>query len=184
MEDLKKILAELLREISFLEAKVDEVIKPLEETSVTLPAASESLQDVITFTERAVNQVVELLEAINENSQVIEKEVEFLLKLSPIPSIESRLINVRERNRDNINKLLQILTLLSFQDLASQQLKKVISTLEELKRGIIKIVVSSVERMEVSREQKERILGKATEMLTGDRISQTDVDALLNELGL
>ena len=46
------------------------------------------------------------------------------------------------------------------------------------------MVVSSIELSPDNTETKEKIIGKATELLTGDRISQYDVDDLLKEFGL
>jgi chemotaxis protein CheZ len=101
-----------------------------------------------------------------------------------VRSIQDRLEEIREKNRENINKLLEIYTLMSFQDLSSQQLEKVIESLENLKKSIIKLVASSIESMDLEKEQKEKISGKVTELLTGDRVSQEDVDDLLKQLGL
>jgi chemotaxis protein CheZ len=184
IEDLKELVKQLLEEIRKMEVKIEEVSKPLEETSSALPMASASLEDVIRYTEQAVHQIIDALNQINENSQVIEKDVEFLLRFSPVRSIQDRLEEIKEKNRENINKLLEIYTLMSFQDLSSQQLKNVIEFLEKLKRGIIKLVASSIESMGLEKEKKEKISGKVTELLTGDRISQEDVDELLKQLGL
>ncbi len=184
IEELKDLVRQLLEELKNLEGKVEEVSKPLEETSSTLPMASASLQDVIQYTEQAVHQIMEALNEINQNSQVIENDVEFLLKFSPIRSIQDKLEEIRDKNRNNINKLLEVYTLMSFQDLSSQQLKRVIDALESLKRNIIRIVASSMNRLDLEEEKKEKITGKVTEILSGDRINQEDVDELLKELGL
>ncbi len=184
MEELKELVRQLLEELKNLEGKVEEVSKPLEETSSTLPMASASLQDVIQYTEQAVHQIMEALNEINENSQVIEKDVEFLLKFSPIRSIQDKLEEIKDRNRDSINKLLEVYTLMSFQDISSQQLKKVIEALENLKRNIIRMVASSMDKLNLGEEKKQKLTGKVTEILSGDRIYQEDVDELLKELGL
>lgn len=42
MGDVKQLVRELLKEVKSLEAKLDEVVKPLEETSSTIPIASGS----------------------------------------------------------------------------------------------------------------------------------------------
>ncbi len=184
IEDIKELIRQLLEEIRSMEVKIEEVSKPLEETSSTLPMASASLEDVISYTEQAVHQIMDALNQVNENSKIIEKDVEFLLKFSPVRSIQDKLEEIREKNRDSMNKLLEIYTLMSFQDLSSQQLRKVIESLENLKRSIIKLVATSIENMNLEKEQKERISGKVTELLTGDRVSQDDVDELLKQLGL
>ncbi len=47
MEDVRHLVRELLEEVKSLESKLEEVIKPLEESSNTLPSASGSLEDVM-----------------------------------------------------------------------------------------------------------------------------------------
>ncbi len=184
MEDVKQLVKELLEEVKSLETKLDEVVKPLEETTSALPMASGSLEDVIKFTEQSVHQIMGILNDLMSELQEFQKDIDFLLNLNPIGSIRQRLEGMKERSQRLSNLILQVVTLMSFQDLASQQIKKVIEVLEELKKTILKIIISSVEVSSLSDEQKEKIVGKATEMLTGDRIFQEDVDKLLEELGL
>ncbi len=61
MEDVKQLVRELLEEVKSLEAKLNAVVKPLEETSSTIPMASGSLEDVIKFTERSVHQIMGIM---------------------------------------------------------------------------------------------------------------------------
>lgn len=184
MEDLRALVRDLLEEVKSLEGKLDEVIQPLQESSNAIPSASGSLEDVIRFTESSVHQIMSILNSLMEEVNKINEEVEFLLNLNPVSSIRARLESIKERALNLSNMILQVITLMSFQDLASQQIKRVIEVLDDLKRTILKIIVSSIEASGLSIEQKEKIVGKATEMLTGDRIFQEDVDQLLEELGL
>lgn len=184
MQDVRELVRELLEEVKSLEAKLDEVVKPLEESSNTIPMASGSLEDVIKYTEQSVHEIMGILNNIMTDTDKIQKEVDFLLSLNPVASIKNRLENIKGLSTNISSLLLQVITLMSFQDLASQQIKRVIEVLENLKKTILKIIVSSIEASGLSLEQKEKIVGKATEVLTGDRIFQEDVDKLLEELGL
>lgn len=184
MQDVRELVRELLEEVKNLEAKLDEVVKPLEESSNTIPMASGSLEDVIKYTEQSVHEIMGILNNIMTDTDKIQKEVDFLLSLNPVASIKNRLENIKGLSTNISSLLLQVITLMSFQDLASQQIKRVIEVLENLKKTILKIIVSSIEASGLSLEQKEKIVGKATEVLTGDRIFQEDVDKLLEELGL
>ena len=184
MSDLKDLVRTLISEVKALESKVEEILKPLEETSSVLPGASGSLEDVIRFTEESVHRIMDDLEQINKDLQVISDNVDYLSKLSPIPSISSRLETIKIKNQEIQQKVFEVISAMSFQDLASQQIRKVIEVIENIKKVIVKIVLSSVDANIVSGEKKEKIVSKATEMLTGDRINQEDVDALLKELGL
>ncbi len=184
MSDIKELVKSLISEVKTLEDKIEEIVKPLEETSTILPGASGSLEDVIRFTEQSVHQIMNTLEQVNQNIKVIDENVGYLLSLSPTQSIAERLWTIKEKNQENASKVMEVITLMSFQDISSQQIRKVIEVIENVKRTIVKMVISSVDTAIVDQEEKQRIVSKATEMLTGDRIFQEDVDALLKELGL
>ncbi len=184
VEDVRNLVKELLEEVRSLETKLDEIVKPLEESSSRIPSVSGSLEDVIRFTEQSVHQIMGILNDMSEGLKKTQEDVDFLLNLNPVGTIKNKLESIRDRTTTLSDLLLQVITLMSFQDLASQQIKGVIEVLEDLKKTILKIILSSIEASSLPEEQKEKIVGKATEMLTGDRIFQDDVDKLLEELGL
>jgi len=184
VNDLNDIIKQLLEEIKNLETKVEDIKAPIEETSDLLPSASASLQDVIEFTEKSTHQIMSLLDAIEANSKKIDEDISNLLKLKPTKTINGILEEIKSLNQDNLNKLIEIYTAMSFQDITAQQIKKVIQAIEDTKRRLLQMVVSSIEASEKDETTKEKIIGKATEILTGDRINQDDVDELLKEFGL
>jgi chemotaxis protein CheZ len=184
VNDLSNIVRQLLEEIRNLENKVEDIKTPIEETSDLLPSASASLQDVIEFTEKSTHSVMTLLDAIETNSKKIDEDVDTLLKFNPTKSINAILEDIKHLNQDNMNKIIEIYTAMSFQDITAQQIKKVIQAIEDTKRRLLQMVVSSIEATEKDETTKEKIIGKATEILTGDRIDQNDVDDLLKEFGL
>ncbi len=182
--NLSGIIKQLLEEIRNLETKVEEVAKPIEESSKTIPSAADSLRDVIAYTEKSAHEVMSILDIMEKNSQIIKENVEFLLNLNPFNTIKEKLLIIKEKNDDNLSKFLDLYSAMSFQDLTSQQIKKVIEALEDTKKRLLMIVMNSINKEDISEEKKEKIIGKATEILTGDRINQDDVDALLAEFGL
>jgi chemotaxis protein CheZ len=184
VNDLSNIVRQLLEEIRNLENKVEDIKTPIEETSDLLPSASASLQDVIEFTEKSTHSVMTLLDAIETNSKKIDEDVDTLLKFNPTKGINAILEDIKHLNQDNMNKIIEIYTAMSFQDITAQQIKKVIQAIEDTKRRLLQMVVSSIEATEKDETTKEKIIGKATEILTGDRIDQNDVDDLLKEFGL
>ncbi|GAB6072367.1 protein phosphatase CheZ [Venenivibrio stagnispumantis] len=184
MEDIKKELDELVKKIKELEGKIEENTKPIEEASSFLPSAADSLRDVMKFTEQKTKEIIDILDLVEENNKVINQTVKELLSLNPIEPIKSKLELIKEKNEDNMNQILLVYTTLSFQDLSAQQIKNVIEALEDIKKILIKIIISSIEAGSLHVENKDKVIGKATEMLTGDRIFQEDVDNILKELGL
>jgi len=125
-----------------------------------------------------------LLEVINKNSEEIKKDVEFLLSLGPIPKVRERLESIKARNDENINTLLELYTHMSFHDLAGQQLRLVLQVLEKLKSSLLDIIVSQVTAgKDLKEEEVSGIKGKVSELLSRERIDQSDVDKLLEEFG-
>ena len=163
---------------------MEDIKAPIEETSNLLPSVSGSLEDVIAFTEQSTHNIMSLLDNIERNSNKIGENIETLLKFNPTKTITSLLTDTKQLNQDNLNKLVEIYTAMSFQDITAQQIKRVIQAIEDTKRRLLQMVVSSIELSPDNTETKEKIIGKATELLTGDRISQDDVDDLLKEFGL
>lgn len=185
MEDIKKILSSILNEAKVLEEKIEQISKTAKHTGeVVAPSASESLREVIKFTEESTNKIIEQIDKVEQNCKDIDKIVEELLSLSPITSIKEKLYFIKDKNAENMNTLLRVYELFSFQDLSAQQIKEVIDILEDTKKNLLAIAVSSIESSNLSEENKEKAKGKVHELLSGDRIFQEDVDKLLEELGL
>lgn len=185
MEDIKKILSSILNEAKVLEEKIEQVSKTARHTGeVVAPTASESLREVIKFTEESANRIIEQIDKVEQNCKDIDKTVEELLSLNPVNSIREKLSFIKEKNSENMSILLKVYELFSFQDLSAQQIKEVINILEDTKKNLLAIAVSSIESSDLPDESKERAKGKVHELLSGDRIFQEDVDKLLEELGL
>jgi len=111
--------------------------------------------------------------------------VEFLLSLGPVQKIRERLESIKEKNAENINVLLELYTHMSFHDLAGQQLKMVMGILQKIKQSLVDVIVSQlVAGKEMNEATVEGLKGKVSELLSQDRVSQEDVDKLLEELGL
>jgi len=185
IKDLETMVKNLLEEISALETKISEISKPLEETSQTLPSATQSLQDIITYTENVTHQLMSITEEIQSSVADIEKRVEFLLKLNPTQSIKRELEAIKEKGSFVSSKILEMMSLFSFQDLVSQQLQLVINIIEDMKKKLIELAVySAISEDTMDRKKADEIKGKVSEILNKERVSQDDIDKLMEELGL
>jgi len=65
-----------------------------------------------------------LLDAIEKLLKKIDEDVATLLKLGPTKTIKTILEDIKTLNQDNLNKLIEIYTAMSFQDITAQQIKK------------------------------------------------------------
>ncbi|NPA41223.1 MAG: chemotaxis protein CheZ [Aquificae bacterium] len=185
MKDLEEIIKELITNVRELEGVIENIKKPVSESSQLLPETAKNIEDVMVFLEQTSHTIMNLLEKINENSNKIQEDVEFLLSLNPVSKVKERLESIKQKNEENINTLLELYTHMSFHDLAGQQLKTVLEVLEKIKGALLDIIVSQVTAgKNLKEEEVSGIKGKVSELLERDRISQEDVDKLLEEFGL
>jgi len=184
MKELDEIIRELIENVRELESVIEGIRKPVSESSQLLPETAKNIEDVMLFLEQTSHTIMNLLEVINKNSEEIKKDVEFLLSLGPIPKVRERLESIKARNDENINTLLELYTHMSFHDLAGQQLRLVLQVLEKLKSSLLDIIVSQVTAgKDLKEEEVSGIKGKVSELLSRERIDQSDVDKLLEEFG-
>lgn len=185
MEDLKKVIKSILEEVKTLEEKIEETVKVATHTGeVITPTAAESLREVIKFSEERTNEIINQIDKVEENCKVIDITIDDLLNLNPINSIKEKLNIIKQKNMENINILIKVYEMFSFQDLMAQQIKEVVNILEETKKNLLKFAATSIEMSDLPETEKKKAVGKVHELITGDRINQEDVDKLLEELGL
>ncbi len=185
IDDMLAELKDLARVVDDATKKIGDLRKPVEESSESIPLAQDGISDIIKETEKAANNIMNLLDDINENSGVIDKSLCNLIDLNPIKKIKESLINLKELNKKNIDKILDVLSLLSFQDLTGQKLYKIQNTLNETKIKLLKVLVDSeVKAKELTGERKEEIYGKLNDLvLDNQKMAQNDVNSILSELG-
>ena len=185
MKELEEIIKELIENVRELENVIEGIKKPVSESSQLIPETAKNIEDVMVYLEKTSHTIMGLLEVINSNSQEINRDLQTLLSLNPVRSIKEKLEHIKEKNEDNISKILELYTHLSFHDLAGQQLRLVIEVLERIKSALLNIIVSHVTRgKDLKEEEVSGIKGKVSQLLSQDRFSQEDVDALLEEFGL
>ncbi len=185
IDDMLRELKDLGKVVDDATKKIGEFKKPVKESSDSIPIAQDGISDIIRETEKAANNIMNLLDEINENSDEIDKSLYRLIELNPIKKIKESLMNLKELNKKNIGKILDVLSLLSFQDLTGQKLYKIQNTLNETKAKLLKILVDSeFEVKEVTIEKKAEIYGKLKDMVSDNqKMAQNDVNSILSELG-
>ncbi len=187
MKDVEAIIKELIENVKELENVIENIKKPVAESSQLLPETAKSIEDVMVYLEQTSHAIMNLVEKINNNSNKIKEDVEFLLSLNPVSKVKEKLEDIKQKNEENLNIILELYTHMSFHDLAGQQLKTVLNVLDKLRESLVNIIVSQVTASagkELSEEEITGIKGKVSELLSKERISQEDVDKLLEEFGL
>lgn len=185
IEDMLLDLKDLARVVDDATKKIGELKKPVKESSDAIPLAQDGISDIIKETEKAANNIMNLLDEINENSNTIDESLRSLIELNPIKKIKVSLANLKDLNDKNIDKILDVLSLLSFQDLTGQKLYKIQNTLNETKIKLLRVLVDSeVEAKELTSERKQEIYGKLNDLVSDNqKMAQGDVNSILSELG-
>ncbi|MCL5673907.1 MAG: protein phosphatase CheZ [Deltaproteobacteria bacterium] len=186
IEDMILELKDLAKTVDDATKKISDFKKPVKESSDTIPIAQEGITDIIKETEKAANNIMNLLDEINENSIIIDKSLTDLIEFNPIKKIKDSLVNLKGLNKNNISKIMDVLSLLSFQDLTGQKLYKIQNTLNDTKVKLLKVLINSeVSSKGLPDDKKREIYGKLNDMVSNDDIvAQNDVNSILSELGL
>ncbi|MHB8282711.1 MAG: protein phosphatase CheZ [bacterium] len=186
IEDMILELKDLAKTVDDATKKISDFKKPVKESSDTIPIAQEGITDIIKETEKAANNIMNLLDEINENSIIIDKSLTDLIEFNPIKKIKDSLVNLKGLNKNNISKTMDVLSLLSFQDLTGQKLYKIQNTLNDTKVKLLKVLINSeVSSKGLPDDKKREIYGKLNDMVSNDDIvAQNDVNSILSELGL
>jgi len=67
MEDLKQVIRTIIEEVKTLEEKIDETTRKAQEiTQIVGPSATESLKEVIKFTEESSNKIISEIDKVEE----------------------------------------------------------------------------------------------------------------------
>ncbi len=173
-------------------------------TETDIPDAKERLQYVITMTEQAANEtlnvVEELLpvsEELNEYSeQLSEKWERFLVKEMPFEEFKGMTTEITQYFKESKGALQQvqrglneILMAQGFQDITGQIIKKVISLVQDVESSMVELVRISGAKSNGSKKTREEVaipgpVVPGVDDKAGDVVeNQDDVDDLLSSLG-
>lgn len=160
------------------------------ETEQLFNEASKQLDEIMTTTEQAASQIMEVI----EKQQDLSAENVELISLAGQRKLDAGEIErLHELNNSLDEDLTTILTALSFQDLTGQRIKKIIATLGRIEHTAFDLFMSTGLAMKAHAENPDKDIKtiqteakqKASE-LKGPSLdtNQQDVDDLLAQLGL
>lgn len=172
MEAIHKEIGALARFVQNAMKAVTEMYRPVMESSAELPAVASHLTDLVKMTEEGVLEVMRLTELIQDNHALVTRECRTIadtLQGCDHGALAERLKQVMAALDQDERRLMEIMTALSFQDLAAQRVKKLVAILEEVREKLVKLVVV------IGAEQQqngEPAGGKTNELLNELRQSQ------------
>ncbi len=168
----------------------------IETASSQIPCGADQLNGVTRFTEEEVHRVLGIVEKVIESRDALAAQWETLKTDLPgeifqRPRLKREAEEIGARLRSEKKLLMDLLTALSFQDVAAQWLRKISSDMTGVQSRIRRLNQSLNEKGTEGGsgtfpgERRERMPSKAGTLFSDSRkIAQADVDKLLKEHGL
>ncbi|MCG3117631.1 MAG: protein phosphatase CheZ [Candidatus Manganitrophus sp. SA1] len=196
-QKLSDELGKLAKYLQAISRKLQAAESDIETASSQIPYGTDQIHGVTRFTEEEVHRVLGIVEKVIESHDALANKWESLKTHSQAemlqrPTLKRQADEIGSTLRDEKKMLMDLMTALSFQDVAAQWLKKISSDMTN--------VQSRIKRLNSSLNVKGKESGPPTSaketdrdanlMKTGnrfagaDKMGQTDVDHLLKEYGL
>lgn len=196
-QKLSDELGKLAKYLQAISRKLQTAESDIETASSQIPYGTDQIQGVTRFTEEEVHRVLGIVEKVIESHDALANKWESLKTHSQAemlqrPTLKRQADEIGSTLRDEKKMLMDLMTALSFQDVAAQWLKKISSDMTN--------VQSRIKRLNSSLNVKGKESGPPTSLKETDRdanliktgnrfggadkMGQTDVDNLLKEYGL
>lgn len=181
--EVGRITRKLHESIKEFKGAVDNGLQKLSKDEV--PNAVDKLQFVITKTEEAADKTMGIVERYFEESDDFNKNIGNLTG-------DDESLNYLKMFKESLdNDMTAILTAQQFQDITGQTIKKVISLVNHVEAELLRLVTHfnlstvamPVEPVKVSAPVHIEKVWSESEDKSTDKISQSDVEALLNNCG-
>lgn len=138
LSDLARYLDQALRALDQIEA-------PVQATTAQLPLAATHLHDIAAMTEAGTHRVMELVEAMQADHARMLADLSALAsdyeRAGCVPPWNGRLDEVMHLIRRDDERLLEVMTTLSFQDLVGQRVKKLVTILNDVQHRLLEMLV-------------------------------------------
>ena len=197
-EDMLSGLNNIYKEIAKISGDSQKDVKPTsaEEASAVFHEAKRQLDEIVTTTYTAADDIMNRAETIQDNQQVAEENIKKLRQTGADLAMLDILSSTLAANMEAITA---IVTSLSFQDLTGQRVKKVVNALSSVHNIVVETYISAGLMLKKTEEEPEKdfetiekesrqqaeatVKGSDLKGPTVDS-SQKDVDDLLAQLGL
>lgn len=196
-QKLSDELGKLAKYLQAISRKLQAAESDIETASSQIPYGTDQIHGVTRFTEEEVHRVLGIVEKVIESHDALANKWESLKTHSQAemlqrPTLKRQADEIGSTLRDEKKMLMDLMTALSFQDVAAQWLKKISSDMTNVQSRIKRLNSSlNVKGKEsgppTSSKETDRDanLMKTENRFGGaDKMAQTDVDHLLKEYGL
>ncbi|MBI1823100.1 MAG: protein phosphatase CheZ, partial [Nitrospirae bacterium] len=179
-------LGNIAKDLNQILMKQEIVESHIKTASEDLPILSDQLLDMNRFTEEETHKILEHTERVMDNHSLLGTKIREALalfkgKTLDEAGVEQRLQEIGSVIEENNRILMNILTGLSFQDLAGQRMKRMDVILQDLQARILKLVVTygMKKKEEKVNGSKNRELLNELESSTGVKLAQGEVNNIL-----
>jgi len=188
-------LGELVRYLEGAMRKLQSLEEPLATTAARLPQASAHLRDLTHLAEQGTHTVMGLVEALLDSRTRLTQALASLVAANgdkedsqeqrPSPSAPF-IQQMQAWLAEDEQRLMEILTTLSFQDLLAQRVAKIVAIIEEVERRLVELVVvfgpQTNDRAPKQETQADVLLQKL-EASRSTALNQQLVDTILAQYG-
>jgi len=187
--ELQKGLTDIYKEITSANQEAGPGVRvDKKETEQLFSEASEQLDAIVQTTEKATVDIMEVIEKQMDLQGKVGQQLKTLKDMGvDSETAESLIKSNAELNSD----LMELMTLLSFQDLTGQRIKRIIHALKQVQTTVFELFMSTGLKIKARESEPEKAIDeietetrKRMSELKGPqtRVSQADVDDLLAEL--
>lgn len=196
-QKLSDELGKLAKYLQAISRKLQAAESDIETASSQIPYGADQIHGVTRFTEEEVHRVLGIVEKVIESHDALANKWESLKADSQVemlqrPALKRQVDEIGSTLRDEKKMLMDLITALSFQDVAAQWLKKISSDMTNVQSRIKRLNSSlNVKGKEGAPPTSSKETDWGANMIkTGnrfagaDKMGQTDVDNILKDYGL
>lgn len=196
-QKLSDELGKLAKYLQAISRKLQAAESDIETASSQIPYGADQIHGVTRFTEEEVHRVLGIVEKVIESHDALANKWESLKADSQVemlqrPALKRQVDEIGSTLRDEKKMLMDLITALSFQDVAAQWLKKISSDMTNVQSRIKRLNSSlNVKGKEGASPTSSKETDWGANMIkTGnrfagaDKMGQTDVDNILKDYGL
>ncbi len=173
-------IAQLAHYINVTLQNLQQLDPAVRQSSISMPKMTSELVDVVAATEMATHRVLDEAERLTEEQEAIAEELDQIRAVAPHQLLD----RIYETLQSSQRRVLEIMSAMEFQDLASQRIAQVVRAVREIEERLLRLLVL----FRLDEEEPEQpgtppavLLERLTDSLTTSKGRQDFVDSLLAE---
>ncbi|WP_456433701.1 protein phosphatase CheZ [Thermosulfuriphilus sp.] len=181
--EMKKRIDDVYRSINEFKKAISQLRDSADTANTMFGEASDQLEEIVKATETAT---VKIMDVAERDQELLSQAKEILSHLDSQPEAAK----LKEIIENLYNDTLEIITACAFQDITGQRVKKVVNAIQTVEAKLLELLVETGVKIKEKQEgvtpELEQKAQQAMDLLKGPdgKVSQQDVDSLLEELGL